>query len=151
GADAGLVKTTVTTDPDTLAITRATLTDGAGRTIKALDGFNNADVFTYDNNSNKLTITDRDGKVTTNTYDERNRQKTSQGDTGGVAATTTTTYDATSNVETITDAQSKVTKYTYDNANRRLTTTYAFGTADARTWTVTYKPLGQVDTLTKPN
>ena len=151
GADTGLVKTTVTTDPDTLAITRSQLTDGAGRTIKALDGFGNADSFTYDNDNNMLTVTDRDGKVTTNTYDERNRQKTSQGDTGGIAATTTTVYDDTNNVETITDAQSKVTKYTYDDANRRLTTIYAFGTADARTWTVTYKPLGQVATLTKPN
>src|SRR5690606_30826933 len=29
--------------------------------------------------------------------------------------------------------------------------TYAHGTADARTWTSTYTPLGQVETLTKPN
>jgi len=39
----------------------------------------------------------------------------------------------------------------FDDANRRLTTTYAYGTADARTWSTTYKPLGQVATLAKPN
>ena len=107
GPDTGLVETTVTTDPGGVGLTRSTLTDGAGRTIKSLDGFGNADSFTYDDNSNQLTATDRDGKVTTNTYDERNRSKTSDGDTGGIAATTTFVYDATNNVTQIPTRKAK--------------------------------------------
>lgn len=151
GGDAGLVKTTVHVDPSNLDLTSATLTDGAGRTIKRLDGFNNANVFTYDDNSNVLTSTDRDGKLTTNTYDERDRLVTSEGDSGGIESLTQFEYDDTNNLTQVTDAQIKVTVYTYDDANRRLTTTYAHGTADARAWTTTYTPLGQVETLTKPN
>ncbi len=151
GAYNGLVKTTAATDPSGINLTQATLTDGGGRSIAILDGFGNATAMTYDANGNTLTVTDRDGKVTTNTFDQRDRTITSQGDTGGIAATTSFVYDLTNNFTQVTDAETKVTEYTYDFANRRLTTTYAFGTADASTWTVTYEPLGQVLTLTKPS
>jgi len=150
GPNAGLVQTTVQTDPAGINLTTSSISDGAGRTIQTLDGFGHPTSFTYDSNGNTLTSTDRDGKVTTNTYDQRNRALTTEGDTGGIAATTSFVYDPTNNLIQVTDADSKVTVYTYDNANRRLTTTYASGTADASTWTATYKPLGQVATLTKP-
>ena len=151
---AGLVQTTVTTDPGRRPLESHRRLFGrwrAGRTIQTLDGFNHATSFTYDNNGNTLTATDRDGKVTTNTYDQRDRTLTSQGDTGGIAANTSFVYGPTNNLLQVTDADGKVTRYTYDYANRRLKTTYAFGTAQASTWTVTYEPLGQVLTLTKPN
>ena len=153
GPDAGLVETDVVTDPGMghLNLSRAQPDRRRGRTCTTLDGFSNATTFTFDDDGNMLTQTDRDGKVTTNTYDERDRIKTSQGDTGGIAATTTYVFGKTNNLLKVTDADGKVTRYTYDTANRRLTTTYAYGTMDARTWTVTYKPLGQVATLTKPN
>ena len=131
------------------------MTDGAGRTVQSIDGFNNATLFAYDGNGNTTQVTDRDGKVTKNAYDARNRTMSTIGDfgVGGgyINATTGFLYDLTSNLTQVTDADNKVTVYAYDTANRRLTTTYASGTADASTWTVSYKPLGQVLTLTKPN
>jgi YD repeat-containing protein len=151
GPNAGLVQTTVATDPSGVNLTTSSLTNGAGWTMQTLDGFNHATSFTYDNNGNTLTTTDRDGKITTNTYDQRNRTLTTQGDTGGINANTAFIYDPTSNLTQVTDADGKVTVYAYDTANRRLTTTYASGTAQASTWTVAYEPLGQILTLTKPN
>jgi YD repeat-containing protein len=145
------LKTASHTDPDNKNLTSSQLSDGAGRTVETTDPLGKIATMTYDDQSNLLTATDRDGNVTTNTYDAKNRLKTTEGDTGGIAAVTTTEYDATDNTVKITDAQGKVTVYTYDDANRKLTTTYAFGTPDATVWTQSYHPLGQIDTITKPN
>jgi RHS repeat-associated protein len=144
----GLLKH-ITTDANNN--TRSTLTDGAGRTIKIIDGLDHATVMTYDKNGNLLTALDRDGRLNRSTYDKRNRRLSITEDDGGIDATTQFQYDAVGNLRRITDATGKVTRYSYDPTNRRLTATYAFNTSEARTWNYRYFPLGQLKRLTKPN
>ena len=88
---------------------RSALADGAGRTVKAVDGLGHAAVMTYDNNSNLTLAVDRDGRRTRQIYDQRNRRTVETGDEGGINATTTYGYDAAGNLLQITDAEGKVT------------------------------------------
>jgi len=131
--------------------TQSSLTDGAGRTVKTIDGLGHATALTYDNNDNLLTVLDRDGKRNRSAYDKRNRRTSIIEDDGGIGAATQFRYDAVGNLLRITDATGKVTRYIYDIANRRLTATYAFDTGEARSWNYRYFPLGQLKRLIKPN
>jgi len=130
---------------------RARLADGAGRTVKKIDGLGHATVLTYDNNNNLLTVLDRDGRKNRYIYDERNRRIRVIEDDGGIGSTTQFQYDAVGNLLQSTDPTGKVTGYAYDNANRCLVATYAVGTKEVRSWSYQYFPLGQLKQLIKPN
>jgi RHS repeat-associated protein len=144
----GLLKHTVT---DANNNSRGSLTDGAGRTVKNIDGLGHATMLAYDNNNNPLSVIDRDERTTRYVYDERNRRTIMIEDDGGIGATTQFQYDATGNLLQIVDATGKVTRYAYDLANRRQVATYAFGTGEARSWNYSYSPAGQLKQLSKPN
>ncbi len=150
GANAGLVMTAVVTGSGGTTLSTSALADGAGRTVRSFDGLGNAVYMTYDNNSNLLSTTDQDNRATVNAYDSRNRLTSTQQNTGGQFTTTSYSYDPTNNTTQVVDAEGKTTRYGYDLANRRTSTTYAYGTADARTWGMTYTPLGQLAALAKP-
>src|SRR5215213_4193414 len=130
---------------------RSRLMDGAGRTVKTIDGLGHATHLTYDNNNNLLAVLDRNGRMNRYVYDERNQRTRVIEDDGGIGTTTQFQYGAVGNLLQITDAMGKVTGYTYDNANRRVVATYAVGTNEARSWNYQYFPLGQLKQLTKPN
>lgn len=144
----GFLKHTATDANDN---SRSSLTDGAGRTVKYIDGLGHATILTYDNNNNLLTVLDRDGRMKRYGYDERNRRTRVVEDDGGIGATTQFQYDPAGNLLQITDATGKITKYSYDNANRRLVATYAVGTNEVRSWNYQYFPLGQLEQVIKPN
>ena len=150
GAYAGLVMTAVVTGSGGTTLSTSALADGAGRTVRSFDGLGNSVYMTYDNNSNLLSTTDQDNRATVNAYDARNRLTSTQQNTGGQFTTTSYSYDPTNNTTQVVDAEGKTTRYGYDLANRRTSTTYAYGTADARTWGMTYTPLGQLAALAKP-
>jgi RHS repeat-associated protein len=147
----GYLLSTVTVGSGSTVLLTSALTDGAGRTVTTYDGLGKATPMTYDNNANLLTTTDPDSRVVTNTWDARDRMLTSVGDATGISATTSFSYDPTNNLTDVYDPELKHTQYQHDNANRRTQTTYAVGTSDSRSWTMTYKPLGQIATLTKPS
>lgn len=146
--EAGFLKMIVT---DANGNNRASLMDGAGRTRKTIDGLGHETGLSYDNNNNLLTVRDRDAKLTSLVYDERNRRTRTIADDGGISAATQFQYDAVGNLLRITDAEGKVTGYSYDDANRRLVATYAAGTSEAKDWSYQYFPLGQLKRLIKPN
>ena len=131
--------------------TQSSLTDGAGRAVKTIDGLGHATVMAYDNSGNLLTVLDREGRLNRSAYDKRNRRTSVIEDDGGIGAVTQFQYDAVGNLVRITDATGKITRYTYDIANRRQMATYAFGTGEALSWNYRYFPLGQLKRVTKPN
>jgi RHS repeat-associated protein len=146
--EGGFLKTTIT---DANSNSRSSLMDGAGRTVKTIDGLGHATVLSYDNNNNLLTVRDRDAKLTRHVYDERNRGTRTIADDGGISAATQFQYDPVGSLLRITDAEGKSTRYSYDDANRRLVATYAFGTSEAKDWNYKYFPLGQLKQFIKPN
>ena len=147
GSDAGLVVSTVTSGSGSTVLTTSAYADGAGRTVKTVDGLGKSSSMSYDHNNNLVLSIDRDARTVSNSYDARNRLTRS---VLGATATTSYAYDATNNLTQVTDPDSKITVYGYDNANRRTSTTYAYSTSNATTWTMSYTPLGQLQVLTKP-
>lgn len=113
--------------------------DVFSRVTEILDHNDVAQSFTYDDGGNVLTITDRNGKVTTNNYDNMDRIVWSQNplneyanftyntrnqlhtvtDTGG--AVTTYTTDAFGDVTKTVSKDSKTTNTTFDEAGNLLT------------------------------
>jgi RHS repeat-associated protein len=73
--------------------------------------------YTYDEVSNRITMTDQDGGLTTYTYDELNRLISL---TNPNSQTTTYTYDPGSRLTQKTLANGTKTLYSYDAANRLL-------------------------------
>lgn len=144
----GFLKNSATVDPGGLAITRSELSDGLGRTVQSIDPLGNPTVMTYDGNGNLLTRIDEDGRPMTYTYDKRNRTLTV---TDGIPATTHLVYDAASNLTQVTDADGKVTAYAYNDANRMVTVTFGSGSGTPRTWSYRYLPMGQQQSLAKPD
>ena len=67
--------------------------------------------YTYDDQSNLLTMTDPLSHVTTYTYDALNRRSTAE---DALSHTTTTAYDANDNPTSVTDPLGLVTTYTYN-------------------------------------
>ena len=117
------------------------------RTSTRKDPLLNIESYTYDNNGNVATVTDRKSQVTTSTYDPLNRRtaatyhdSTSTNYTydagnrvtqvqekdvsGTVTATITRTYDGLDRLTNETTVQGSVT-YVYDNASRRTSMTVA--------------------------
>jgi RHS repeat-associated protein len=99
-----------------------------------------AEVFTYDDQDDLRTHTDRRGIVHAYDYDREHRATRLQ--RAGVTQWRRE-HDAVGNVLTETDANGHTTTSTFDAANQRLTTTRA---AQTRAWT--YTPTNQVETQT---
>lgn len=125
--------------------------DGAGRTVRTLDGLDHPTQMFYDNNGNLVRAIDRDGKRTGYEYDARNRRTTMTDDEGGINAATRYRYDPVGNLLQITDAEGKVTRYRYDAAHRSTSATFAFNTPEVKTWRYEYWPMGQLRRVTKPS
>jgi YD repeat-containing protein len=86
------------------------------RITQLTDAINGNTAFTYDPNSNLLTVTDAKTQQTVYTYSNMNRTSTRK---DPLLNTETYTYDNNGNVATVTDRKSQVTTYTYDPLNRR--------------------------------
>ena len=84
--------------------------------------------YKYDKNSNLISTTAPNGRITNNTYDELNRRVTTTNAFGTPdAATTTSIYDGVGNLTAITDANNHTTNYEYDTVNRQNKTIDALG------------------------
>jgi len=119
-------------DPITGQVNRATPASpvsGSGVTTTA-----------YDDANNPVSVTDVLGRVTTTTYDARNRKRfvtapthvyqLPGGGTQSVTPVTESRYDAVGNVVRTIDPRQVVTKTDYDRANRPTTVTRAEGLAE---------------------
>jgi RHS repeat-associated protein len=93
--------------------------DALGRMLTDVGGVSQTTHYTYDKNSNALTITDPLGNVTTQTFDALNRLSTTKDQLGDQ---TGFTYDAHDRVLTVTDPRSKVTSYVYNGFGDRIET-----------------------------
>jgi RHS repeat-associated protein len=85
--------------------------DGLGRMLTSVDGEGNSTSFTYDKNSNTLTITNPRNYVTTQTFDSMDRlstYKNAENDQSSVK------YDSHDRPLTVTDGRSNQTTYVYD-------------------------------------
>src|SRR5262249_10255045 len=80
-----------------------------------IDGDDAVTRFTYDAQSNRLSVTEPNGNVTSYQYDALNRQIKTTNAAGDVI---TTTYDQNSNVKTVTAPNLNVTSNTYDALDR---------------------------------
>jgi RHS repeat-associated protein len=134
----------------------ATLSDGAGRTRRTIDGRGKVTAAEYDDNSNPVRLTDADGIVTTRVYDYRDRpqilaENDNVGQPGWTAPVRLTYlfYDPSGNLTDIWDAEARITRYAYDDAGRRTSETYAYSDPEQKTRTVSYTPLGQPAVVTK--
>jgi YD repeat-containing protein len=97
-------------------------------------------------------VTDRQGRVTSYSYD-RNRRLTAKTEpvtVAGVATTRTTQYSyyADGTLKELTDANGNVTHWDIDIQSRPTAKTYAYGTASAKTETYTYDLAGRLKTTT---
>ncbi len=85
--------------------------DTNGNRTSITDAAANNTIMTYDNRSNLLTTTDVAGHTTTMGYDDKNNL-TSITDTNN--KTTTSSYDANNNLTSATDTLNHITSYSYD-------------------------------------
>ncbi|KAF4516168.1 hypothetical protein B566_EDAN000406 [Ephemera danica] len=105
--------------------------DALDRITQLVDAISGATAFTYDANSNLLTVTDAKSQQTVYTYNTMNRTATRK---DPLLKTETYTYDNNGNVATVTDRKSQVTTYTYDLLNRKTKATYQDGTSTNYTY-----------------
>jgi RHS repeat-associated protein len=103
--------------------------------------------YKYDENSNLIWVRDAEGRITTNEYDQLNRQKstTSAVNDPTVAATTRYGYDGVGNLSVVIDAENHHTTYGYDLLNRQKSVTNHFGNVVSKKQ---YDTLGRVTTRT---
>lgn len=97
--------------------------------------------YTYDDQSNLLTVTDPLSHVTTYTYDALNRRLTAE---DALSHTTTAAYNANDNVTSVTDPLGNVTTTTWDGIGDVL----SVASPDTGTTTKTYDAAGNLLTST---
>ena len=86
------------------------------------DELENVTTFGYDNNENRISITDAEANITSYDYDERDLLWKV---TDSEAHVTEYAYDLNANLKTIKDAKYNETNYDHDDFDRLKTTTYA--------------------------
>ena len=97
--------------------------------------------YSYDSNSNRLTMTEPDGNMTTYGYDAVNRRVKMVNAAGD---TTLYSYDPFGNTKTTTSPTENVTTYSYDALNRRIQQTDGDGPVSG----ASYDPVGNVIGMT---
>lgn len=97
--------------------------------------------YTYDDQSNLLTVTDPLSDVTTYTYDALNRKSTIE---DPASNTTTYGYDSQDNLTSVDDPRGLTTTYGYDGLGRQT----SISSPDTGTTTKTYDAVGNVLTST---
>jgi len=155
----GAGRQTSRVDPDGYAVganavdhTWLTTYDENDRVKSAVDPLGGAVAHTYDGAGNQSTLTDRDGNVTSYTYDNNVRlatvqQKPSPVGNPTLTFTTQVTRDPNGNATHVTQANGVVTDYTYDELDRTVSSsTHPDGST---TLTTALTLDGNGDTLTK--
>jgi RHS repeat-associated protein len=97
-----------------LSRTRSHSFDALNRLASDLGAQNQTTGYTYDGNSNLLTITDPLGRASGNLYDALNRLTQVLDPSSG---TTSYAYDGVNNLTQVTDPRGSATSYTYDGFN----------------------------------
>ena len=103
-----------------------------------------SDSQTYDADNRRITSTDREGRVTSFTYDADGRLTTT---TYPDSSTISTTYDAIGEAITSTDGDGNTTSYSYDAAGRRSSVKDAAGSVI----NFTYDPSGNLVSVIDAN
>lgn len=138
----------------TLKRTLSRVYNTLGQLTTQADAQANPTDFTYDASGNSKTVTDAQGRVTSNDYDPLNRLKRTLQDVGGIEAETKFEYDANDNLTKVTDPKGLDTTYTYNGFGDQVqlsspdtgTTSFTYDSAgnrasqtDARGITTTYQ------------
>jgi RHS repeat-associated protein len=106
-------------------------TFSTGGTTTMTDRNGKVTTYTFDANGNTISVVDPLSATSSYTYDSHNNLVTAKDPLNRV---TTYTYDAVGNLLTVTDPAGKVTTFTYDSQNRLLTTTDAVAQVTTRTY-----------------
>ena len=102
---------------------------------------------TYTGNKSLSSLTDKDGNVFNYTYDS-DKWLTSTNRNGVV---TTFTWDKTNNLLLSSVDNLRTTNYTYNNDGLLTQKSIISTTSGTRTWNYTWKTLGRMETQTEPN
>jgi YD repeat-containing protein len=131
--------------------------DNYNRVTKITDPFLKFETFSYlkpganssylHTTSSVYTHTSRTNIVTTNTYDNNFRKKTT---TVG-SSITQFDYDNVGNLTDVTDPRGKITHNEYDNRNRKGKATEAYGTGLAATTVWHYDPASNIQQIDRPD
>ncbi|MFE2346063.1 DUF6531 domain-containing protein [Kitasatospora cineracea] len=145
--------TTFAYDAANPGTTYVTNPDGGIWTLKYTDGviswqsdpYGKVTSYGYDQNLNRNSLTDANGKTATFTHDANGNVLTSTSP-APTAAVDTWTYDSLNRVATHKDARNNTTTYSYNTLNQVTQTTDPAGGKTS----YTYNPLGLLATVTSP-
>ena len=127
---------TITTDDGTTSFTY----DKAGRVTAVAD----TETAGYDADDNLTSVSDKENRVTTYTYNESGRLAEETAPNGAV---TKYTYDANGNCTSITDAEDNTTTYEYDENNHIIKETDPLGNETV----YSYDARGALSSVTEAN